>query len=228
MGDFDGTAFKLTPSGTLTTLHSFCNQGGSALCTDGAQPYARMIQGSDGNLYGTTLGGGEIGYGAVFEVGPSLPTPTATATPIATATPTVTATRTATATETATRTATPTPTPKPTKTPRATPTPGYIKVVPTKLTLKAEPNAIASAIITIENVGTGPVTVHISEPKSPFSESEGGTVAIAPGGVHQVTITYSPTTQRPATRTAIRSGCDATSNDPSQKKPIRVKLKGEK
>src|SRR5580700_6700851 len=31
-----GTIFKITPSGTLTTLYSFCPQSG---CTDGAIPY---------------------------------------------------------------------------------------------------------------------------------------------------------------------------------------------
>jgi uncharacterized repeat protein (TIGR03803 family) len=50
-----GTVFKITPGGTLTTLHSFCAQTG---CTDGAYPYASLIEGTDGNFYGTTLGGG--------------------------------------------------------------------------------------------------------------------------------------------------------------------------
>jgi uncharacterized repeat protein (TIGR03803 family) len=56
-----GTVFKITPSGTLTTLHSFAN-------TDGAYPYAGLVQGSDGNLYGTTYGGGLIGEGTVFKI----------------------------------------------------------------------------------------------------------------------------------------------------------------
>lgn len=46
-----GTVFKLTPSGKLTTLHSFCSQ---ASCPDGTGPQAGVIQGSDGNFYGTT------------------------------------------------------------------------------------------------------------------------------------------------------------------------------
>ena len=50
-----GTVFKLTLSGTLTTLYSFCSQ---AKCTDGAEPFAGVIQGSDGNFYGTTYYGG--------------------------------------------------------------------------------------------------------------------------------------------------------------------------
>ncbi len=63
-----GTVFKLTPSGTLTTLYSFCsqNQGGND-CTDGSTPYAGLIEGRDGNLYGTTSRGGTGGAGTVFK-----------------------------------------------------------------------------------------------------------------------------------------------------------------
>ena len=49
-----GTVFKMTPGGMLTTLYSFCTQPN---CTDGAQPYAGLVQGTDGNFYGTTGGG---------------------------------------------------------------------------------------------------------------------------------------------------------------------------
>ncbi len=51
-----GTIFKLTPSGTLTTLYNFCSQGGTA-CTDGSEPLI-LVQGSDSNFYGTTQTGG--------------------------------------------------------------------------------------------------------------------------------------------------------------------------
>jgi uncharacterized repeat protein (TIGR03803 family) len=60
-----GTVFKVTPSGTETVLYSFA--GG----TDGEHPYAGVIQGSDGNFYGTTYQGGASGYGTVFKVTPS-------------------------------------------------------------------------------------------------------------------------------------------------------------
>ena len=50
-----GTVFKITPGGALTTLYSFCAQ---ANCTDGQQPYAGLVRGTDGNFYGTTLEGG--------------------------------------------------------------------------------------------------------------------------------------------------------------------------
>jgi uncharacterized repeat protein (TIGR03803 family) len=49
-----GTLFKITPSGTLTTLYNFCSQSG---CADGNGPGA-LVQGADGNLYGITGGGG--------------------------------------------------------------------------------------------------------------------------------------------------------------------------
>jgi uncharacterized repeat protein (TIGR03803 family) len=67
-----GTVFKITPSGTLTTLYTFCPQGGGAYCPDGAEPYAGLVQASDGNFYGTTyVGGTNGGYGTVFEITPS-------------------------------------------------------------------------------------------------------------------------------------------------------------
>jgi uncharacterized repeat protein (TIGR03803 family) len=65
----EGTVFELTPAGKLTTLHSFCSL---ANCVDGESPVAGLIQGSDGNLYGTTVeGGANLFYGSVFEVTPS-------------------------------------------------------------------------------------------------------------------------------------------------------------
>ncbi len=68
-----GTVFKITPGGTLTTLYSFCSQGG---CPDGAQPYAGLVQATDGNFYGTTFEGGanqlcDGGCGTLFKIAPS-------------------------------------------------------------------------------------------------------------------------------------------------------------
>jgi uncharacterized repeat protein (TIGR03803 family) len=64
-----GTVFKITPSGTLTTLYRFCSQSG---CTDGALPQAALVQASDGYLYGTTSQEGANGnYGTVFKITPS-------------------------------------------------------------------------------------------------------------------------------------------------------------
>lgn len=62
-----GTIFKITPSGTFTTLYSFCSQPN---CTDGANPSGGLIQGSDGALYGTTALGGTYAYGTVFKITP--------------------------------------------------------------------------------------------------------------------------------------------------------------
>jgi uncharacterized repeat protein (TIGR03803 family) len=64
----DGTIFKVTSSGTFTTLHNFCSQ---SKCADGQNPFAVLILGTDGNLYGTTLAGGTHGDGSVFKITPS-------------------------------------------------------------------------------------------------------------------------------------------------------------
>jgi uncharacterized repeat protein (TIGR03803 family) len=63
-----GTVFKIAPSGTLTTLYSFCSQSG---CSDGANPYAVLVQATDGKLYGTTSSGGTTNNGTVFKITPS-------------------------------------------------------------------------------------------------------------------------------------------------------------
>jgi uncharacterized repeat protein (TIGR03803 family) len=61
----DGTVFKITPSGTLTTLYNFCSQSG---CADGQNPSAGLIQATDGNFYGTTSGGGVNLQGTIFRI----------------------------------------------------------------------------------------------------------------------------------------------------------------
>ena len=66
--DGGGTIFKITPTGTLTTLYSFlCSQGD---CTGVYQPTG-LIQATDGNFYGTTGGGGANGGGTIFKITPS-------------------------------------------------------------------------------------------------------------------------------------------------------------
>jgi uncharacterized repeat protein (TIGR03803 family) len=61
----NGTVFKITPAGVVTVLHSFA--GGT---TDGSLP-TLLIQGTDGNLYGTTVNGGTSDTGAVFKITPT-------------------------------------------------------------------------------------------------------------------------------------------------------------
>jgi uncharacterized repeat protein (TIGR03803 family) len=61
----DGTVFKMTPIGVLTTLVSFNG-------TNGANPSGALAQGTNGNFYGTTSAGGTNGgYGTVFEITPA-------------------------------------------------------------------------------------------------------------------------------------------------------------
>src|ERR1019366_2190673 len=72
-----GTVFKITPSGKLTTLYSFCSQ---SRCTDGEYPYAALVQATNGDFYGTTYVGGATiggcmlgnGCGKVFSLSVSL------------------------------------------------------------------------------------------------------------------------------------------------------------
>jgi uncharacterized repeat protein (TIGR03803 family) len=70
-----GTIFKITPNGTLTTIYNFCSLRN---CTDGYEPLAGLIQGADGNVYGTTALGGanteclnSTGCGTVFTITPT-------------------------------------------------------------------------------------------------------------------------------------------------------------
>lgn len=61
-----GTVFKLTPSGNLTTIHTFDG-------ADGSNPLGPLTAGSDGCLYGTTdgwviSGGWSPGNGTIFKM----------------------------------------------------------------------------------------------------------------------------------------------------------------
>ena len=59
-----GTVFRISSNGSLTTLWSFANG------VDGANPAASLVQGRDGNFYGTTYGSGSgpSSYGTVFRI----------------------------------------------------------------------------------------------------------------------------------------------------------------
>jgi uncharacterized repeat protein (TIGR03803 family) len=68
--EYEGTVFKITSGGTLTTVYNFCSEGGTK-CTDGISPLAGLILASDGSFYGMTAGGGEHGVGTVFKMSPA-------------------------------------------------------------------------------------------------------------------------------------------------------------
>jgi uncharacterized repeat protein (TIGR03803 family) len=65
-----GTVFKVTPTGKLTTLYSFCAQTD---CTDGSRPLLGLVLATNGTFYGTTTYGGASsacpsGCGTVFSI----------------------------------------------------------------------------------------------------------------------------------------------------------------
>jgi len=63
-GTGNGTAFKISPTGTLTVLHNFNG------VSEGGAPAGGLTLGTDGNLYGTTTTGGTC-CGTVFKMTPA-------------------------------------------------------------------------------------------------------------------------------------------------------------
>jgi uncharacterized repeat protein (TIGR03803 family) len=61
----DGTVYEITTAGTVTILHSF---NGASTTIDGSNPVAGLVQGKDGNLYGTTSAGGTANNGTVYSI----------------------------------------------------------------------------------------------------------------------------------------------------------------
>jgi uncharacterized repeat protein (TIGR03803 family) len=67
----NGNVFRISSSGSFTNLYFFTGGG------DGSSPEGGLVQGGDGNFYGTTLIGGNtklnygMGYGTVFRISPS-------------------------------------------------------------------------------------------------------------------------------------------------------------
>lgn len=74
-----GTVFKLTPAGVQTVLFNFDLDSNGTTATNGIYPYGGLVQGPDGNFYGTTTGGGNsqavcngtLGCGVVFRITPA-------------------------------------------------------------------------------------------------------------------------------------------------------------
>jgi len=60
-----GWVFRMTPGGVFGAVLSFTGEIGPYI---GGNPYAGLIQGSDGNLYGTTGNYGSLGNGNVFRI----------------------------------------------------------------------------------------------------------------------------------------------------------------
>ncbi len=61
-----GVVYKATASGVITTLHAF-----KGYPSDGYRPTGMLVQGYDGNLYGTTYQGGASNIGSIFKVTPA-------------------------------------------------------------------------------------------------------------------------------------------------------------
>jgi len=72
----NGVIFKLAPSGQFSVVYNFCSR---ADCADGATSHAPLVEGTDGNLYGTTTFGGVAqvngqifeGDGTIFQITPA-------------------------------------------------------------------------------------------------------------------------------------------------------------
>jgi uncharacterized repeat protein (TIGR03803 family) len=66
-----GTLFQITPTGTLTTLHSFCSEKN---CADGRIPQGALIQATSEIFYGATSNGGgssncgSFGCGTIYSL----------------------------------------------------------------------------------------------------------------------------------------------------------------
>ena len=63
-----GTIFKVSTTGTFSSLVSFTDTTGSY---PGSTPQTKLAQSSDGTLYGTTTYGGTGGYGTIFKITPA-------------------------------------------------------------------------------------------------------------------------------------------------------------
>src|SRR5581483_8973866 len=61
-----GVLYRVSPTGTITTVHSF---GGYP--NDGANPEGVLVQAGDGNFYGATYSGGSHNLGSIFKVTPA-------------------------------------------------------------------------------------------------------------------------------------------------------------
>ena len=64
-----GTVFRVDPSGNFAVIHAFASLDFGMPLYDGAGPVGGVMQGNDGNLYGTTFYGGTgVTFGSVFRM----------------------------------------------------------------------------------------------------------------------------------------------------------------
>jgi len=61
-----GTVYKATTGGKITKLHAFAGYP-----TDGTRPIGALVQGSDGDFWGTTYQGGAFNEGTIFKISAS-------------------------------------------------------------------------------------------------------------------------------------------------------------
>jgi uncharacterized repeat protein (TIGR03803 family) len=61
-----GVVYRMDHAGTVTVLHTFTGP-------DGLEPWAALVQGADGGLYGSTVGGGAFGLGVLFRIDTAAP-----------------------------------------------------------------------------------------------------------------------------------------------------------
>ena len=74
-----GTIYKLTPGGVQTVIYNFDLDSGGTTAVNGIYPYGGLVQGPDGNFYGTTNAGGNagascngtLGCGVIFKITPA-------------------------------------------------------------------------------------------------------------------------------------------------------------
>jgi len=64
-GSFNGSVFRLGATGDFTNLHTFT---GYFVGADAGHPQAALVEGGDGNLYGTTTDGGASNVGALYRI----------------------------------------------------------------------------------------------------------------------------------------------------------------
>jgi uncharacterized repeat protein (TIGR03803 family) len=63
----EGVVYEITLGGSYRVLYNFCSQ---ANCADGSDPFSGLVQDAAGNLYGTTVEGGNLAAGVVFQITP--------------------------------------------------------------------------------------------------------------------------------------------------------------